>query len=321
MQNIAAESAPAQRPSLIAEVRAFCQTLPNGWLYLALLAVWVTLFHVVGNSVFGYIDTPSLFQWLIACYRGSDDDSHGALVPIVILVLLWWKHNELQLIPKRTWWPALGLVILALFIHVVGYLIQQTRISAVGFFFGVYALTGLVWGPIWLKRTFFPMFLLAFSIPVSSITDPVTFPLRMLVSKVAVAVAHGPLGIDVIREGSLIFDPKHTFQYDVAAPCSGMRSLMALLAISTIYSFLTFKSNWKRLLLVASAVPFAVAANVVRVTSVIVAGEAFGQQAGAFIEQKLGFLTFGVAIGGMILLGYLLRHWFTSAAESTPIPA
>jgi len=51
-----------------------------------------------------------------------------------------------------------------------------------------------------------------------------------------------------------------------------------------------------------------VTANVARVTTVIIAGEAFGQQAGAFIEQKLGFLTFAVAIGGMVLLSYVLRR-------------
>jgi exosortase len=321
METIAAETPPAQRHSLPAEILEYCRKLPHGGLYLALLGVWIALFQLFGNSVFGYIDTPSLFQWLLACYRGSDDDSHGLLVPVVILVLLWWKRNELEQITKKIWWPALGLVILALFFHIVGYRVQQTRISAAGFFFGIYALMGLVWGPQWLKKTFFPMFLLVFSIPVSSITDPVTFPLRILVSKMAVAIAHGPLGIDVIREGSLIFDPKHTFQYDVAAPCSGMRSLMALLAISTIYGFLTFRSNWKRILLIASAVPFAVAANVVRVTSVIIAGEAFGQKAGAFIEQKLGFLTFAVAIAGMIFLGYLLRRAFSQTNEPAGAPA
>ena len=307
MQNTV-DQIPVQRPSLIAELQAFLKGLPNLGLFLAVVAIWVALFHFVGNSVFGYIDTPSLLTWLAAVYRGSEDDAHGALVPIVVLILLWWKHEELEAIPKKIWWPALALVSLALLIHVAGYLIQQTRVSAAALFFGIYALTGLVWGPEWLKRTFFPMFLFVFCIPVSSVSDALTMPLRMIVSKVAVAIAHGPLGIDVIREGSMIFDPRHTFQYDVAAPCSGMRSLVALLAISTIYGFLTFKMSWKTFLLILSAVPFAVTANVARVTTVIIAGEAFGQQAGAFIEQKLGFLTFAVAIGGMVLLSYVLRR-------------
>jgi len=308
MQNPAVENITMPRTSLISEVQAFCGALPNAGLFLALLAVWIALFHFVGNSVFGYIDTPSLLTWLYAVYRGSEDDSHGALVPIVILILLWWKRGELESIPKKLWWPGLALVLFALLLHVAGYVIQQTRVSAAALSFGIYAMTGLVWGPLWLKRTFFPMFLFVFCIPISSVSDFITMPLRMIVSKISVAIAHGPLGIDVIREGSMIFDPRHTFQYDVAAPCSGMRSLVALLAISTVYGFLTFKANWKRGLLILSALPFAVAANVVRVTTVIVAGEAFGQQAGAFIEQKLGFLTFAVAIGGMLFLGYVLRR-------------
>ncbi len=149
MQNPAIESIPVPRPSLISEVQAFWGNLPNAPLFLALLAVRITLFHFVGNSVFGYIDTPSLWSWLYAVYRGSEDDSHGALVPIAILVLLWWKRNELEAISKKLWWPGLILVVLALLLHVAGYVIQQTRVSAAALFFGIYALTGVVWGPEW----------------------------------------------------------------------------------------------------------------------------------------------------------------------------
>jgi exosortase/archaeosortase family protein len=60
-----------------------------------------------------------------------------------------------------------------------------------------------------------------------------------------------------------------------------------------------------------------VAGNVVRITGVIIAGEAFGHDAGAFVEQKLGFVTFAVAIGCTLLLGFLLKEARQPKLEGT----
>ena len=67
------------------------------------------------------------------------------------------------------------------------------------------------------------------------------------------------------------------------------------------------KPAWKRVLMILAAVPLAVLGNVVRITGVIIAGDAFGHDAGAFVEQKLGFVTFAVAIACVLSLGYVLR--------------
>src|SRR5204862_4065088 len=126
-----------------------------------------------------------------------------------------------------------------LVIHLIGFMVQQTRISIIGFFLGLYGLTGLAWGRHWLQRTFFPFFLFVFCVPLGTMSDSLTFPLRMLVSKISVGIGH-VLGIDVIRDGSQIFNPRGTFQYDVAPACSGIRSLTALLALTPIFGFINF---------------------------------------------------------------------------------
>ena len=108
-------------------------------------------------------------------------------------------------------------------------------------------------------------------------------------------------------------DSAHRYQYDVAPACSGIRSLFATLAVAVIYAFLSFRTGWKRGVLVASAVPLAVFGNVVRMLTIIVAAEIWGQKAGAYVHEGgpfgiLSLLPYAAAFAGLLLLGYLLRE-------------
>ena len=300
----------AKRPSFTEELAEFWGNLPDKGVFFGLLAAWLALFHFLGNSTFGYRDTPSLISWLLIGYnfpKLDADDSHGFFIPFIVIGLLWWKKDELMTVPKRAWWPGLLMIAAMLLLHLFGYLVQQPRVSIAAMFGGVYCLMGLVWGPRWLAATFFPMLLLCFCMPVASISEVITFPLRMLVTKLSVGISNGVLGIDVLREGSHIFNAKRTFQYDVAPACSGIRSLITLLALNTIYAFMVFKPWWKRLIVVGLAFPLAVAGNTLRLIGVILTAEVFGHDAGAKVEQNLGFLTFLVAIAGLLAAGYILR--------------
>ena len=281
---------------------------PDKLLFAGLVVPWLTLFHFWGNSTFGYIDSSSLFGWMWFVFTTSADDQHCLFVPLAVLALLFWKRQELQLVPKRLWWPAVFLVLAALAMHIVGYVVQQTRISIIAFFLGLYGLTGIVWGWQWMRATFFPMFLFLFCVPLGTVAETLTFPMRLLVSKISVGFSHIVLGIDVVQDGVQIFDSARTYQYEVAAACSGIRSLTSLLLLTTIYSFVSFKTPWKRWLFITSAFPLAVVTNVMRLTGVIVVAEAFGHKAGAYVETKFGFLTFAMAIVLILVLGHRLHE-------------
>ena len=302
---------PKRDPGITGELIEFWRSLPDKWLFGVLALAWVGLFHFLGNSTFGYLDTPSLFKWLGYAYRNEREDALGPLIPYVVLGLLVVKRKELIPLEKGLWWPAIGLVVLGLLCHVVGYLVQQARVSVIAFFVGLYGLTGLVWGRAWLRATFFPYLLFAFCFPLGTLADRITFPLRMLVSKISVGFADG-LGIEVVRVGTMIMGVDG-FNYDVAEACSGIRSLMALLALTTVFSFLSFQTGWKRALMIAMAFPLAVVGNVARITGVIIVAQAFGQDAGTRFHDYAGFITFLVALGCILVLARFLR-------ESRPDP-
>jgi len=318
-------SGPSGTPGFTAELGILWRQLPHRWILVVLLGVWAALFHFWGTSTLGYVNTRSLFGWWVWVYtRGAErpdgsidlsklfdgEEAHAWFIPGVVVLLLWLKRDELISLPKRICWPAIGILGAALLIHVLGYMVQQSRISLVAFFLGLYGLTGLLWGGAWLRASLFPFALFAFCVPVGTAVESVTFPLRLMATKITAVVCQMLLGINVIQNGTQLFDASHSYQYEVAAACSGIRSLTAILAFGVIYGYMTFDKNWRRLLVASSAIPLAVFANVFRLVLIVLAAEAFGQEAGNYVHESTFFsiLPYVPAIGGMLLLGWWLRE-------------
>lgn len=317
-------SNPTFRPptdSLSEEIRAYWRQLPDKGLFFGLLLAWLTLFHFWGSSSFGYIPSSSLFDFMRVSYRENKitDDTHGTFIPIVVLGIMWWKRNELFTRPLTTWWPSLLLVLAGALTHVVGYLIQQQRLSIIGLFIGIYGLTGLVWGLNWLKASFFPFFLFGFMVPVGSLIETVTFPLRLAVTWIVAHLFDDLLGIGVVRAGTQLFNPMGNYQYDVAAACGGMRSLIAISLISISYGFLAFRSPWKRLIMVAASLPLAVIGNVVRLSFIVAAGEIGGQKMGEAVHDS-GFLSLLPYIPAILGVMYIGRQLEKTEPAPNPTP-
>ena len=281
--------------------------LPNKGLFFVLLAAWLAVFHFFGNSLFGYVHSPSLFTGLYSTYNNpnpASDDGHGNFVPFLVVGLFWWKRKELLALPLQIWWWGLLILVAGMGLHVLGYALQQPRLSTVALFAGIYGLMGLAWGRKWLRKSVFPFFLFVFSIPLGGTAAFITFPLRLLVTWLVAATAH-LLGIDVIRVGTQLFDPLGAYQYDVAPACSGIRSLIAIFLLATVYGFITFRSPWKRLLLMALAFPFAVLGNLARMLFIITAAEIGGQKWGNYVHESSIFslIPYLPAIIGLLAIG------------------
>jgi exosortase len=289
--------------------------LPNKAFFLILLAAWLAVFQLLGNSTLGFVHSPSLLKWMFDVYHPSSEaleseDQHGLIVPFVVLGILWWKRKELLGLSLRTWSPALFLLGFAVLMHVLGYTVQQPRISIIALFTGIYALAGLAWGPRWLRATFFPFFLFAFCVPLGTLAQPITFRLRIIVCQLVEAVCHYILVIDVVRDGTALRDPTGHYQYEVAAACSGIRSLVAISLMATVYGFGWFSGFWKRFVVVASALPLAILGNLVRMLSIVIAAEIGGQKLGNSVHDSAVFsmLPYIPAILGLLMLGRWLQE-------------
>ncbi len=254
-----------------------------------MLAAWLALFQFLGSSILGYIHTPSLFSWMWEAYRSNNnsanDDAHGRIIPFLVIGLFWWKRKELLASSFSIWWPGLLFMVVGMLLHILGYLLQQPRLSIIALLFGIYGLMGLAWGREWLRKSFFPFFLFVFLIPLGAQAQFITVPLQLLVSKLVGVAAH-VLGIGVVQDGVQLIDPSGTYQYEVAAACSGMRSLIAIFLLTTCYGFVVFRTAKKRALMVVLAVPFAVLGNFLRLMFIIIAAEMGGQAWGNYIHES-----------------------------------
>jgi EpsI family protein len=296
------------------------------WLPAAVCAVaGFGVFLWFGNATRGYIPTRSAFWWWgYQWFDPGAESQHGLLV-LGLAVWLFWRNlgkgSQCQGAGDRKpepvaacaeprprdgiVAPALAAMLGGLALHLLGYAVQQTRISIVAlllFTWGVVALGG---GRRWGRAAAFPLCFLLFALPLD-VLDTFGFYLRMGVIKVAVAAAHG-VGLEVVRNGTQLFSPHGGYQYDVAAACSGVRSLMALAALSLLVGYLNFRSWWVRALLLVLCAPYAFAGNVVRIFAVIAAAEWSGQRAGLAVHDWFGFLVFVVVLGLQLATVALLR--------------
>jgi exosortase len=314
-----------ERLSALEEFRrdfpAVWKTIPYKGVFVSLLVLWVLLFEFLGNSTFGYINTHSLFGWTSYAYLTHEDDKHGFFIPFIVLALLWWKRSDLQSVQARPWIWGLGLVALALFLHIAGYLAQQTRISLAAFYFGLYALFGVVWGPAVLRATFFPMCLFVFALPLGTLAESITLPLRLFTTSLTCGIADNVLGIHVIRSGVILMDQSGSFKYEIAAACSGLRSITAVLALCTIFAFINFKRLRNRLVMLLAAIPLAILGNLTRLLLIIMAAEGFGQKAGNWIHDSSIFslLPYLPPIIGIIVLGHIFHEQSPSERVEKPV--
>jgi len=301
--------------------------LPNKGLFFALFGAWLALFQFLGNPTLGYINSPSLFRWTLNAYNPNgdyleSDDGHGILVPFVVLALFWWKRKQLLSLPLRGWWPGMLMLGAAALLHIFGFLIQQPRISLIAFFMGIYGLMGMAWGREWLRASFFPFFLFIFCLPVSGYLQPITFQLRLLASRIVELVCHGVFGISVLRQGTALADPTGHYQYDIAAACSGIRSLIATTGLAMIFALVSIRTWWKRAALIASAIPLAIICNVVRLLTIVIAAEFGGQAAGSYVHDggPLGILSLLPYVPAFIGLFWLENRLRKGEPEETQSP-
>ncbi|HEY3863695.1 MAG TPA: exosortase/archaeosortase family protein [Verrucomicrobiae bacterium] len=305
-----AETPAATRTSWWSEFGEYWARVPDKALFLALLAGWCVLFQFVGISSFNFgTSQPSLFEWLYNAWNmPAMDCEHGKLIPFVVAILLWIKRKELAATIQGVWWPALVIIGLALMIHVLGFLAQQPRISMVAFFLGMYGLVGLVWGLGTMWSSTFPLFLFGFCMPLGIYTDRITLPMRMISVTLTRGVCHGLLGIHVIQQGTELLDPNGVYQYDVVAACSGIRSFVALLAITSVFAILSMRSIWRRALMLASTVPVVIACNTLRLSVVVLVGKHYGQAKGEWVHDWFGYVSYLVALGLLMAVASALKE-------------
>jgi exosortase len=184
-----------------------------------------------------------------------------------------------------------------LLLHSAGFVAEQARLSILGlllFSWGVVAFAG---GERWERAAMFPLAFMVFAIPLNAL-DSIGFWLRMSVVSVSAKIAHG-MAIEVLVNGTQLLSPDGKYDYDVAAACSGVRSLVALSALSLLIGYLRFRPIWLRVFMFALSIPLVFVGNVVRIVAIIAAAQFGGQALGDHVHEIMGFFVFAIVLGGV----------------------
>jgi exosortase len=279
---------------------------PNLLLWLLLLLGLVLLYGVYGNTQNVDGNGRSAILWMVRRWGAGSNQSHGWLIPLVSLYALWRRRRELAAAPGHVNGWGLAVVIAALALHWVGMRAQLTRVS-------LFSLVLLLWGlPLYLlgwrtaRQLVFPCGYLVFCIPLGFL-NTLTVPLRLMASTISAGLLNG-IGIPVLRRGTMLRAlGGGGINLDVADPCSGLRSLLAMAALTGAYAHFTQRKGWRQWVLFASAVPIAMAGNIVRIAAIAVVGRFFGQDAALTLYHDYsGYLVFVVAVLLMVAMGRLL---------------
>jgi exosortase len=213
---------------------------------------------------------------LAACYaptlRGmfeqwsnDEDMSHGFLVPIVILWIVWRERERwLALQTSPNWW-GFALLASAAGMQFAGLLGVGLFAGSVAFLVSVAGAVLCLGGVAWLRTLAFPLILAVFMLPkLAVVYNQVTLPLQLLASRIAAGILTGA-GIAVIREGNILDVGGH--RVAVVEACNGIRYLLSLGFVAVVFAYLSDSKPWMRLALLAAAVPIAILANAVRVAA------------------------------------------------------
>lgn len=250
--------------------------------------------------------TPT-FIWMWDRWFASDSYySHGILVPLVSAYLIWLTREDLaKVTPQRSAW-GVPITVIGITLHLLSSLFRIYFTSAFSMFIVLIGLILYFYGIKILRKIAFPVFFLLFMIPVPLILiKNVSFKMKMLAAEIATGMLNN-IGLPALRAGSMIRMNHATVIVDDV--CSGLRSLISLAALGSIFAYWMKGPMVKRIALFLTTIPIAVITNVVRVIFLATIAEVWGPEAATgFTHDVSGFLVFGLAFLLLFAMGKLLE--------------
>jgi exosortase len=262
------------------------------------------------------IASAALFYWTIArmwerWHVATGYYSHGPLVVPISLAVAWIiiRRNGLPMCSTRSSRiVAMVMLIGALLIHLASMYARVIFVSGFMILPIIAAFVLYLGGWPMLRRLWFPIAFLAFMVPLPDLTIyNLNFHLKIFAAEASTAIVNA-VGVPAYLKGSDIF-LQGGKQLTVEDACSGLRSLISLVAFATLFTYACRLRGYKRLLLLLSAVPIAVVANVVRIAVLTVVANNYSvalATPGGRVHDLMGFVVFVIAFCIMFLLEGLL---------------
>jgi exosortase A len=236
-------------------------------------------------------------EWadMAAQWWDSSTYNHILLVPPILAWLVRLRWAELAKLAPEVWWPGVAWLAGGLLALLAG---TATGINLVSQFGAVVLLQGalaVLLGPRIVAGLLFPLAYMLFLVPFG---DELIPALQTITAKLAIALTHAS-GVPAQIDGVFIDTPVGLFE--VAEACSGVKFLVAMLALGTLVAHLCFKSWKRRAVFMAVAVTLPVLANGVRAWGTIYVAQSQGLEfAAGFDHIVYGWVFFALVMGALL---------------------
>lgn len=247
-----------------------------------------------------------IVQDMVKDWYVDENYSHGFLVPFISAYFIWQRWPELKNQITKPDKLGLAVIILGLFQLILGWVATEYFTMRSSLIVLITGISLMFFGRDLVKSLALPIGYLIFMIPIPYIIyDMVAFPLKLFVTKVSVLVLK-LVGVIVLREGNILMFPSTSLE--VADACSGIRSLISLLALAVAYAFFLQTSNFRRWIIIASAIPIAIATNAMRVIVTGILAQWWGEKAAqGFFHEFAGLAVFAMAMVMLVAVGAVVK--------------
>ena len=280
------------QPDLATMRRApFAEKLAPQWRgpLLQLVAAWSVLF-----ALFARDWAAMAWQWW-----DSSTYNHILLVPAILVWLVWQRATELAKLTPQAWWPGVALVGGSLFIWLLGDISGTAAISHLGIVAAMQSAVITVLGP---RVSWALLFPLAYSFFLVPLGDELVPALQMITAHITIALTEMS-GIPALIDGVFIDTPAGLFE--VAEACSGVKFLIAMVALGTLVAHVCFQSWSRRIAFMTVAVLLPILANGVRAWGTIYIAQSRGIAfAAGFDHIFYGWIFFALVMAALLALGW-----------------
>jgi exosortase len=247
-----------------------------------------------------------LFPKLAAVWDSDPNYSHGLLVPLLSVGFAYQIAGEKKTLPllstvsPREFYEGLFQLTCGLLLHLAMWFAHNLFMEVLSLVIVIRGLLLMLGGRAASSDYGFPVLFLLFMAPLPiHWYQPIAIRMQQFVSDVSTAVLSA-LGVPVYQEGYFVFVPGYTME--VAEACSGLRQLVAILALGVAIGHLSGRGRAYRWLLGLAALPIAVVANCVRVVVSGLILIAFGPEWAEGVFHTLEGLAI-IAIAALLMVG------------------
>ncbi len=250
---------------------------------------------------------PDVWASMVRVWMNSETFAHGFIALPCAAWMLWRRRSDWESLPQKTWWPATIALAACGLLWLVGRLGGVSSLEQFGTVGIIPATMLLLVGPAVTRAIAFPLAFLFFAVPVGEFLTPIMMDYTADATVAAVRWS----GVPVFREGLHFSLPSG--RWSVVEACSGLRYLIASLALGVLYAYLQFRTLRYRLAVVVLAIVVPVVANWARAYGIVMLGHISNMRLAAGVDHLIyGWLFFGLVMALLFWVGSLWRE---------PVPA